>query len=129
VTTLATLFSDLFDLSTVGIRFSILSTKMCPRFHTDNVPCRLVTTYIGTGTQWLSDHMVDRSKLGYVSAAVPDSQSGIYANESDIQHLSPGDVGLMKGSGWEGCTHPLVHRSPDIGVEGKRLILTLDFAN
>lgn len=129
VTAIATLFADLFELTSVGVRFSILDRTMCPRFHTDNLPCRLVTTYMGKGTEWLPEYAVDRSKLGHVSSGLADRDSGVYLKKDDIQTLAEGEVALMKGSGWDGCKTALVHRSPEINSDDKRLILTLDFAH
>jgi hypothetical protein len=125
----ARLFADLFELSSVGIRLSVLDTTMCPRFHTDNVPCRLVTTYIGKGTEWLPEYAVDRTKLGHVSSGLKDSESGVYLTKSDIQQLNAGDVALMKGTGWNDYEAPITHRSPNIVSDERRLVLTLDFAH
>ncbi len=130
VNILATIFTDLFDLKRIGIRISILDKTMCPRFHTDHLPCRLVTTYAGSGTQWLPEYAVDRSKLGQGSNGLPDTLSGIYSHSSSIEQLSAGDVGLLKGSGWLGNEDKaIVHRSPEIVAGEKRLLLTLDFGD
>lgn len=130
VNVLATMFADLFSLKRVGIRLSILDKNMCPRFHTDNLPCRLVTTYAGRGTQWLPEYAVDRSKLGHGAGGLPDKISGIYSHLNSIQQLSAGDVGLLKGAGWLGNEdHAIVHRSPEITAGEKRLLLTLDFGD
>lgn len=130
VNLLATMFTDLFDLKRVGLRLSIIDKTMCPRFHTDHLPCRLITTYAGSGTQWLPEYAVDRSKLGQGADSLPDASSGIYSHSNNIEQLSAGDVGLLKGSGWLGNEeHAIVHRSPEIAAGEKRLLLTLDFAN
>jgi hypothetical protein len=42
---LVTVFCELFDLQTVGLRLGMLDKAMCPKFHVDHVPCRLVCTY------------------------------------------------------------------------------------
>ncbi|MFT7234517.1 MAG: hypothetical protein ACI9QV_000079 [Methylophagaceae bacterium] len=130
VNLLATMFTDLFDLKRVGIRLSLIDKTMCPRFHTDHLPCRLITTYAGSGTQWLPEYAVDRSKLGQGADGLPDANSGIYSHPNSIEQLTAGDVGLLKGSGWLGNEqHAIVHRSPEIAVGEKRLLLTLDFAH
>ncbi|HDY86267.1 hypothetical protein LCGC14_0471080 [marine sediment metagenome] len=130
INVLATMFADLFDLKRIGIRLSILDRNMCPRFHTDNLPCRLVSTYAGSGTQWLPEYSVDRSKLGHGAGGVPDKVSGIYSHLSHIQQFNAGDVGLLKGAGWLGNeTRAIVHRSPEIATGDKRLLLTLDFGD
>jgi hypothetical protein len=125
---LVNMFCDLFDLRRVGLRLTSLNHAMCPRFHVDNVPCRLITTYQGIATEWLPHNAADRSKLGTGNSGKPDSQSGIYQDESDIQQLSQGDVALLKGEGWVGNEGKgLIHRSPQLSDQTSRLILTIDF--
>ena len=41
---LADMLTCLFDCDAVGLRLSPMDKAMCPRFHTDNIPVRLVTT-------------------------------------------------------------------------------------
>ena len=125
---LVNMFCDLFDLKRVGLRLTSLKHAMCPRFHVDNVPCRLITTYQGIATEWLSHSAADRSKLGVGNKGKPDSQSGIYQDESDVQQLSQGDVALLKGEAWVGNERKgLIHRSPQLYDQASRLILTIDF--
>ena len=125
---LVDMFCCLFELEEVGLRLAVLNKAMCPRFHFDQVPCRLVTTYHGVATQWLQNDSVDRSKLGRGSNGQPDSASGLYARESDIQQMASGDVALLKGERWSGNENAgLVHRSPVTSSEETRLLLTLDF--
>lgn len=125
---LVEMFCYLLELDQVGLRLAVLNDAMCPRFHFDQVPCRLVTTYHGTATQWLPNDVVDRSKLGHGSNGQPDSLSGLYNQESDVQHLSCGDVALLKGERWSGNENAgLVHRSPITSSDETRLLLTLDF--
>ena len=122
------MFGCLFDLDCVGLRLAALDHAMCPRFHVDKVPCRLVTTYRGTATQWLPHHLVDRTKLGSGNNGLPDDLSGIYQSADDIQQLNSGDVALIKGECWEGNEGAgLVHRSPWPKPGERRLLLTLDF--
>ncbi|MCK7460349.1 DUF1826 domain-containing protein [Idiomarina aminovorans] len=114
---LVDMFSCLFDLSRVGLRIRTLDTAMCPKFHVDRVPCRLVTTFSGSGTQWLPHESVDRSG-GHFEPI-----------ERLIRNLNCGDVGLLKGELWQGNENRgLVHRSPTLATgENQRLLLTLDF--
>ena len=121
------MFCCLFGLDHAGLRLTALTRAMCPRFHVDKVPCRLVTTYQGPATQWLPHECVDRSRLGAGSNGQSDSASGLYMSSSDIQQLSIGDVGLLKGELWEGNDGAgLVHRSPEVPTAERRLLLTLD---
>ena len=126
--TLVDMFSCLFDPESIGLRLTPLSKSMCPKFHVDRVPCRLITTYIGAGTEWLQHSDVDRSKLGAGSGGLSDADSGLYPNIDSIKTLSSGDTALLKGESWEGNEGGgLVHRSPTVDTEQRRLLLTLDF--
>ena len=125
---LAEMFSCLFGLTTIGLRLTPLSDSMCPKFHVDRVPCRLITTYLGDCTQWLANDKVDRRKLGLGSVGLSDADSGLYSSPDAIQTLAPGDVALLKGESWEGNEGAgLVHRSPTVVTGQQRLLLTLDF--
>ena len=127
---LVDMFCCLFELKRAGLRLTVLDCAMCPRFHVDRVPCRLVTTYQGAATQWLPHQVVDRTKLGAGSNGQSDSLSGLFQSESDIRNLSSGDVALLKGELWEGNENAgLVHRSPALSAGERRLLLTLDFSN
>jgi hypothetical protein len=130
ITELTEMFCCLFDLQRVGLRLTVLEHAMCPRFHVDKIPCRLVTTFFGTGTQWLHHQMVNRDKLGTGNQGLTDEQSGLYTDVSCINALHPGDVALLKGESWQGNENAgLVHRSPPSSQTEKRLLLTLDFVS
>ena len=125
---LVEMFCYLFELKQAGMRLKVLDKAMCPKFHVDKVHCRLVTTYQGMATEWLPHELVDQTKLGWRCNGLPDNESGLYQSESDIQQLDCGDVALIKGTLWEGNENAgLVHRSPGLIANEKRLILTLDF--
>jgi hypothetical protein len=130
IANLVDMFCCLFDLKRGALRMTVLDRAMCPRFHVDRVPCRLVTTYQGIATEWLPHNVADRSKLGTGNMGKPNELSGLFDNISDIQQLQSGDVGLMKGELWhnnEGAG--LIHRSPQVPNNTRRLVLTLDFMN
>lgn len=125
---LVDMFCCLFDLKRAALRLTALDRAMCPRFHVDRVPCRLVTTYQGVATEWLSHNIADRSKLGTGNMGQPDELSGLYKSQSDVNQLSAGDVALLKGELWhnnEGAG--LIHRSPQLTENRARLLLTIDF--
>lgn len=113
---LAEMFACLFELKRVGLRLASLQTAMCPRFHVDRLPCRLVSTYSGPGTHWLSSQQ--REQLLAEGGRQPERW----------QQLAAGDVALMKGDGWqdeEGLG--LWHRSPPVPTGYRRLFLSMDF--
>lgn len=127
---LVEMFCYLFELKRVGLRLTVLNRAMCPKFHVDRVPTRLVTTFQGIATEWLPHQAVNREKLGLGSNGKPDSESGLYKNPHDIQQLSCGEVALLKGELWEGNENAgLVHRSPALPEDQNRLLLTLDFSH
>ncbi|WP_372763540.1 DUF1826 domain-containing protein [Pseudoalteromonas sp.] len=125
---LVEMFCCLFDLKRAGLRLAVLNRPMCPRFHVDKIPCRLVTTYQGIGTQWLQHHHVDRAKLGAGNLGKPDEESGLFKHLSNIKQLNSGDIALLKGEYWDDNQGAgLVHRSAPMATNEQRLLLTLDF--
>lgn len=127
---LVDMFCCLFELKRAGLRLAVLDRAMCPRFHVDRVPGRLVTTYQGIATQWLPHEQVQRDKLGAGNNGKPDNLSGLFQCETDIQQLGRGDVAILKGERWEGNENAgLVHRSPAPAAGENRLLLTLDFGD
>lgn len=129
VAELVDIFCSLFEISHTGLRLTTLDRAMCPKFHVDRVPCRLVTTYQGIATEWLPHDTVERTKLGLGSGGLPDSESGVYQHQDDIQQLNCGDVAILKGETWHNNENAgLVHRSPAVANGENRLLLTLDFA-
>ncbi len=125
---LVDMFCYLFELNRVGLRLKVLERAMCPRFHVDRVPCRLVSTYSGSGSEWLQNNGLDRSKLGVGNQGLSDQESGLIAPHTKVQSLTVGDVALLKGETWQGNEGlGLVHRSPQVATGEKRLLLTLDF--
>lgn len=128
---LVDVFSELFELENVGLRLGILDKAMCPKFHVDHVPCRLVCTYGGKGTEWLEDRYINRTKLGAGSGGLSDEKSGLIVADIDVINTMPAyAIGLLKGSKWEGNEKSgAVHRSPKpTQTAPQRLLLTLDFA-
>lgn len=125
VTLLVDMFACLFDLKEVGLRLNVLSNAMCPRFHVDKIPCRLVSTYVGSGSEWLHEAHVIRDRLG-LGGRVTDHNSGLH-EKGRINELKAGDVALMKGDEWPtSLGRGVVHRSPSASFENKRLFLSLD---
>ncbi len=124
------MFCCLFDLKHAGLRLIALDSAMCPSFHVDRIPCRLITTYQGVATEWIPHLAADRSKLGLENQKNSNDESGLVNCKTDIQQLKKGDVALLKGETWEGNQGSgLIHRSPQLLSGNYRLLLTLDFLN
>lgn len=113
-------FACLLGARRIGLRLRVLDKAMCPRFHVDHVPVRLITTYAGIGSQWLMEGAMDRRQLGKPDAEPQDN--------SLIGQIASGDVALLKGEKWHGNEGSgLIHRSPQLAAGERRLILTLDW--
>lgn len=124
------MFCTLFELPAALVRLSVLDTAMCPKFHTDKVPCRLVTSFCGAGTEWLENYQVKRHKMGHNSGGKSDKDAGVFIHERFIQHTGSQDVVLLKGEAWEGNeNNGAVHRSPKPAAGEPRVLLTLDFSD
>lgn len=120
VSWLVSAYACLLGAKRVGLRLRALDKAMCPRFHVDHVPVRLITTYVGTGSQWLQEGVMERRHLGQVQAEPVDL--------SYIERIQAGEVALLKGEKWQGNEGAgLIHRSPALGDGERRLILTLDW--
>lgn len=116
------LFVELFEPAAVALRLQSLQTAMCPRFHVDHVPVRLVSTLTGAATEWLPETALARSALGA-------SGHNPCLDQAAIQRMESGDLALLKGEGWMGNEgRGLVHRSPQVSGQ-PRLFLSIDFAN
>ncbi|MFW0753460.1 DUF1826 domain-containing protein [Pseudomonas sp. H11T01] len=117
---LVSAFACLLGAKRIGLRLRVLDKAMCPRFHVDHVPVRLITTYAGIGSQWLREGAMDRRQLGKTDAEPQD--------DSKIQQVACGEVALLKGEKWHGNEgFGLIHRSPQPAPGERRLILTLDW--
>lgn len=122
------MFACLFDAKILGLRINTLEHAMCPRFHTDNVAIRLITTYYGLATEWLPDQLANRTALGTVFASQINTPGAITTSENHIQRMAAGDVALFKGELWEGNEgRGIIHRSPAPTIQQpKRLVVTCD---
>jgi hypothetical protein len=100
---------------------------MCPRLHVDRVTLRAVATYVGAGTEYLSNEDVDRRWLGHAARGAPDHLSGLVRSGGVIQAAQPGDIVLLKGEAWpENVGGGAVHRSPAVTDATPRVVMTLD---
>lgn len=111
IAVLANHFCAILGLAELEVRLEVVTTNSCRKWHADYVKARLITTYIGSGTQWLCQQDADRVKLG--------------DEPQRINSMSPGDVGIFKGK--LATDTPAIHRSPPIdGTGEKRLLLALN---
>lgn len=124
ITLLADMYATLLGCAQVGWRVEVLDGSMCPRFHVDRTGIRLVCTWRGPGTEWLSG--ADRRFLGRGSGGLPDETSGLMRT-GEVGRSVAGEVVLLKGSQWQGNGDAgAIHRSPAAGSQLPRVLLVLD---
>jgi len=112
-----------FNVVTKAVSYHLLlstvSTNMCKKFHTDINDLRLLCTYAGPGTLWVSEDNsnIEKQKRRRQEPSI---------QEEDIHQVNTGDVVILKGALHpEG--NPILHRSPTVEETGeKRLLLRLD---
>ncbi len=108
VAALANLFVGLMSTPYLRLRFDVVTTNACRKFHIDAVTARLVCTYRGTGTQYgLSTDGAEPNRIFTVPTGAPI---------------------LLRGTLWpERPRSGLLHRSPPIEGTGEtRLVFVLD---
>ncbi|MEO9900693.1 DUF1826 domain-containing protein [Nisaea sp.] len=105
---LANLFAGLMDTAYLRLRFDVVTTNSCRKFHIDAVTARLICTYRGTGTH-------------YGNAAGDAAPRRVFT-------AGTGAPILLRGRLWpESPDAGLQHRSPPIAGTGEtRLVLVLD---
>ena len=105
---LARKYAEISRCEQISVRLECVTDNACRKFHTDYVGLRLITSYVGPGTEW----------------AYQDS----LGSETKPYQLAPGEVGLFKGRKWRTDYMPQIwHRSPPIAGKGvARLLLVID---
>jgi hypothetical protein len=111
------LLGELLGSEACGVRIKVLEGPMCPRFHVDKVPCRMLKTYAGPATEWIAHEQVDSDavRAGHPQPTLPGGH---------IQQLATGAWSLLKGGTWDGDFGGVVHRSPS--SRERRLLISLD---
>jgi len=121
ISSLVKLFEKITKASSCRLLLATVNTNMCRKFHTDINDLRLLCTYVGPGTMWIPDEVVDQKTL---KAGRGDIETVI--EEQHIQQVSTGDAVILKGALYPEA-NPILHRSPIIEEHGeKRLLLRID---
>ncbi|WP_417591593.1 DUF1826 domain-containing protein [Parasphingorhabdus sp.] len=111
IVALAKCFARIMETDLVEIRLEHVTTNACKKFHADYVTARLITTYMGQGTQWLEGD---------------DAADCDCGEPHKIQQMAAGDIALFKGRLWS-AKAPAIHRSPPIeGTGEERLVLVIN---
>ncbi|MCG5054697.1 MAG: DUF1826 domain-containing protein [Myxococcales bacterium] len=119
--------SELTGAREMGVRLARLDQAMCPRFHTDRVTVRLVCTYAGPATEYLTERDVERTRLA-CHVRSPDAEgAGVVREGGAVRAATCGDIVLLKGELWpDRPALGAVHRSPRVEPGQGRLVMTLD---
>ena len=101
-------FNKLCTSHYLRLRFDVITTNKCPKFHIDHVAARLLCTYRGVGTEY--SFLDDQKK------------------PTDIFPTPECAAIVLRGTKWPiDCFNNLVHRSPEIyGEDETRLLLVID---
>lgn len=111
IVALARRFACIMQVDAIDIRLDRITGNACRKFHADYVTARLITTYVGRGTQWLDGDASEPCDCG---------------NPHDVRELRAGDVAILKGRSWDEA-RAAIHRSPPIAGSGEqRLLLAIN---
>ena len=78
---------------------------------------RMLCTYSGPGTMWLSENNLNRKELDNLN-----ENDSIVINQNDIKQVDTGSVVILKGALLRKGTKAAVHRSPNIGRKSTKKI-------
>ena len=95
-----------FSWARVEVRLDLTDKQSCPKFHCDNVLVRLVTTYVGPGTEYVERHAADT-----------------------LLRVAPGSLVLLKGHRHPTHADRVLHRSPPLRPGTRRLCVAIDHAD
>lgn len=111
---LAQKYADITDCKKIDIRLDVIQNDACWKFHLDRVNYRLVTTYKGEGTQYVSPENAEQALNEQTDYSGP------------IKKIDEQNVAIFKGSN-NTCGKGIVHRSPPIKEKQEtRLLLCLN---
>jgi hypothetical protein len=96
-------FLDQFNIEEAKLRIEITETQSCPKFHCDNVNVRLVTTYLGSTTEYQ------------------------FSGDSKIHSAPLFGLVFLKGHRNPTCGDTVLHRSPEMPNGERRLCVAIDF--
>jgi len=111
-------FTKLAETCRLRVWFGVVRGDQCRKFHVDYYRYRLLTTYIGPGTEWVPDHGVRREALAQAAESPLDANRAIVRDLSAVQRAAAGDVLVMKGERYS-RGRGAVHRSPTLEGTGR----------
>ena len=103
-------------LNSKSISFCLGTERGCSRYHIDNVPMRLLVTYMGQGTEWLPNEIANRNAF---EEGLPNEK--IVKDSSKIKSIKTFNVAIFRGG-----AAGLLHRTPDSALKNPSILLRLD---
>ncbi len=108
------------DGDRVRLRVERVTDDSCRLFHVDYVRLRLITTYAGSGTQWVENSDVVREMLGKPGASPDAVNARVVRHHAAVRQVPAGVIVVMKGEKYPGNKgNGLVHRSAPIEGSGE----------
>lgn len=122
-------FEQISGSSSFRLFLGTVNTNMCRKFHTDINDLRMLCTYSGPGTLWLTEDNINRNALNNKG-----DENDMVIDESKVRQAEEGTILILKGAIFpQENTKAAVHRSPTIEETGERRLLlridTNDFLN
>lgn len=116
-------FSAITRAASFRLLLTTVATDMCRKFHTDVNDLRMLCTYSGPGTLWLSSDNINLKALH-----TSKKHEEIAIDQQKIQQAKTGAAIILKGAIYpRENVQAVVHRSPTIEESGdKRLLLRID---
>jgi len=114
---LGEIFSMVSGESGWRARTETVTDRACPRLHEDATPLRMITTYLGAGTEWL-----------FASEAGDDLDVRKTSTRTRLRTVAPGAVAMIKGSeaGRSEDGALVLHRSPAASRARPRHVCVMD---
>lgn len=113
-------FGAVAHVEQAHVFFGVIRDDQCRKFHVDAVHLRLVTTYVGPGTEWVPSEAVDRDALARLTPCPSEANAGIVRIASAVRRAEPGHVLVLKGGrNASAAGAGAVHRSPAIAHRGE----------
>ena len=114
-------FQQITQAKEFRVLISTVDSNMCRRFHTDINDLRMLCTYLGKGTLWISEENLDYKEL-----AMQSKEKEFNPDPQHIRYAQAGEVLILKGALYPNG-NAVMHRSPAIEDEGgTRLMLRID---
>jgi len=116
-------FKAITNAKSFRLLLATVNSNMCKKFHVDINDLRMLCTYGGPGTLWLTEDNINRKALNPYG-----TNQSIVIDTNSIKQAKTGAVIILKGAKYQkDATKAAVHQSPTIEESReKRLLLRID---